>query len=138
MCPGQRAGLVDHAMSRRVIFVPTGQRLADLSGPAPRPKREALSAAYAYCRLIDDIVDSGSLSKDEARRMLGFWREEVERLYAGRSTHSIAKALERPVADYKIPKAAFLEMIRGCEMDLDGARYETLAAIPVEEFISSL
>ena len=25
----------------------------------PRAKREALSAVYAYCRLIDDIVDSG-------------------------------------------------------------------------------
>jgi phytoene synthase len=93
----------------------------------PRPKREALSAAYAYCRLIDDIVDSGSLSKDEARKMLDFWREEIERLYAGRPTHSIAQALERPVADYKIPKSAFLEMIRGCAMDLENARYETPA-----------
>jgi phytoene synthase len=93
----------------------------------PRAKREALSAAYAYCRLIDDIVDSGSLSKDEARRMLGFWHEEVERLYAGKPTHSVSSALLRPVADYKIPKEAFLEMIRGCAMDLENARYETIA-----------
>ncbi len=50
----------------------------------PRAKREALSAVYAYCRLIDDIVDSGSLTKDEARKMLDFWREELVRLYAGR------------------------------------------------------
>ncbi len=93
----------------------------------PRAKREALSAAYAYCRLIDDIVDSGSLSKDEARKMLDFWREEIERLYAGKPTHSISAALLGPVSDYKIPKEAFLEMIRGCAMDLDGARYETIA-----------
>ena len=93
----------------------------------PRAKREALSAAYAYCRLIDDIVDSGSLSKDEARRMLDFWREEIERLYAGKPTHSISSALARPVADYKMPKDAFLEMIRGCAMDLENARYETIA-----------
>ena len=33
----------------------------------------------------------------------------------------------KAVADYQIPKDAFLEMIRGCAMDLDGARYETSA-----------
>ncbi|MDE2143317.1 MAG: squalene/phytoene synthase family protein [Elusimicrobia bacterium] len=93
----------------------------------PRVKREALSAAYAYCRLIDDIVDSGSLTKDEARRMLDFWREEVGRLYDGRPTHSITQALLKPVADYKIPREAFDEMIRGCAMDLEGTRYETVA-----------
>lgn len=93
----------------------------------PKPKREALSAVYAYCRLVDDIVDSGSLSKDEARRRLEFWREEVERLYAGAPTHPVSSALLRPVADYRIPKEALHEMIRGCAMDLEGARYETIA-----------
>jgi phytoene synthase len=93
----------------------------------PRAKRDALSAAYAYCRLIDDIVDDGALPKDEARKQLDFWRAEIERVYAGRATVPIAKALERPVADYKIPKEAFLEMIRGCAMDLENARYETIS-----------
>ncbi|MBI2787946.1 MAG: presqualene diphosphate synthase HpnD [Elusimicrobia bacterium] len=92
----------------------------------PKPKREALSAVYAYCRLIDDIVDEG-LPKDEARRQLDFWREEIERLFQGAPTHAVSKALLKPVADYKIPKEPFLEMIRGCAMDLDGARYETIA-----------
>ncbi|MDE2490153.1 MAG: presqualene diphosphate synthase HpnD [Elusimicrobia bacterium] len=92
----------------------------------PRAKREALSAVYAYCRLIDDIVDSG-LPEDEARRRLDFWRAEVERLYAGTAEHPIARALERPIADYGLPKAELLEMIRGCALDLEGARYETIA-----------
>jgi phytoene synthase len=91
----------------------------------PKPKREALSAVYAYCRLIDDIVDEG-LPKDEARRQLDFWREEIERLYQGAPTHAVSRALLKPIADYKIPKEPFLEMIRGCAMDLDGARYETI------------
>lgn len=92
----------------------------------PRAKREALSAAYAYCRLIDDIVDSGA-PKDEARKSLEFWREEIARLYEGRASHPIAKALERPIAGYHIPENAFQEMIRGCAMDLDDANYETIA-----------
>jgi phytoene synthase len=93
----------------------------------PRAKREALSSAYAYCRLIDDIVDDSNIPKVEARKLLDFWREEIERLYAGRATHPVAKALEKTIADYKIPKDAFLEMIRGCAMDLEQSRYETIA-----------
>jgi 15-cis-phytoene synthase len=93
----------------------------------PRAKREALSAAYAYCRLIDDIVDSQDIPKDEARRLLDFWRAEIERLYSGRATHPIAKALQKPVADYRIPQNAFQEMIRGCSMDLGNANYESPA-----------
>lgn len=91
----------------------------------PKAKREALSAVYAYCRLIDDIVDEG-LPKDEARRQLDFWREEIERLYQGAPTHEISRGLLKAIADYKIPKEPFLEMIRGCAMDLDGARHETI------------
>ena len=102
----------------------------------PRAKREALSAAYAYCRLVDDIVDSGRLTKDKAREELDFWREEIGRLYAGRSAHPVAKALERPVADYKIPKDAFLEMIRGCAMDLEKTRYETISDL--ESYMSGV
>ncbi|MBI2385952.1 MAG: squalene/phytoene synthase family protein [Elusimicrobia bacterium] len=93
----------------------------------PKPKREALSAVYAYCRLIDDIVDEPGTPKDEARRQLEFWREEIERLYQGAPTHAVSRALLKPIADYKIPKEPFLEMIRGCAMDLDGTRYETIA-----------
>lgn len=91
----------------------------------PKAKREALSAIYAYCRLIDDIVDSGHLEKDEARRMLDFWRDEIGRLYAGAPTHSVSAALQKPLSIFSLPQEPFLEMIRGCEMDLAPAPYET-------------
>jgi phytoene synthase len=91
----------------------------------PRKKRDALSAVYAYCRLIDDIVDAGVLSKDEARRMLDFWRDEVERIFAGTPTHSVGRRLTAALLDFPLPKEALLEMIRGCAMDLENARYET-------------
>ena len=46
----------------------------------PKPKREALSAVYAYCRLIDAIADEPATPSEEARRQLDFWREEIGRL----------------------------------------------------------
>ncbi len=91
----------------------------------PRAKREALSAVYAYCRHIDDLVDSGATTKDEARRQLDFWKEEVARLYEGAPTHPVAARLLPHVRTYNLPREAFLEMIRGCAMDLDGTRYQT-------------
>ena len=91
----------------------------------PKAKREALSAVYGYCRLIDDIVDSGSVPKDEARRQLDFWKEEITRLYAGAPTHPVAARLLPHVRTYSLPKEGFLEMIRGCAMDLEGTRYQT-------------
>ncbi len=91
----------------------------------PKPKREALSAIYAYCRLIDDIVDEPGPA-DEAKRQLDFWRGEIEALYKGNPGHEVSRALLKPVADYGIPKESFLEMIRGCAMDLEGKRYETI------------
>ncbi|MBI3551591.1 MAG: squalene/phytoene synthase family protein [Elusimicrobia bacterium] len=95
----------------------------------PKAKKEALSAVYAYCRLIDDIVDTGSIPKEEAAKLLGFWRDEIGRLYAGEPTHPVASRLLPAVRGFSLPKDAFLEMIRGCEMDLNAARYQTFAEL---------
>jgi len=94
-----------------------------------KAKREALSAVYAYCRLVDDIVDDGSLSKEEASAGLQFWREEVERLFAGAPTHAVSRRLLAPVREFGLPKGPFLEMIRGCAMDLDNKSYASFAEL---------
>jgi phytoene synthase len=92
-----------------------------------KEQREALSAVYAYCRLIDDVVDSQELPKDESRAQLRFWREEVERLYEGKPTHPISRRLAGPIKSFGLEKKDFLEMIRGCEMDLEQTTYKTFA-----------
>jgi phytoene synthase len=91
----------------------------------PRPKREALGAVYSFCRCVDDIVDSGACGKEEAARQLDFWREEVERLYAGSPTHAVSRRLLPFVEAYRLPKEGFSELVRGVRMDLEKARYET-------------
>lgn len=95
----------------------------------PAAKRRALTAVYAYCRLIDDIVDSGTLAPEEAGRMLAFWRAEIDRLFSGHPTHSVSAALAAHVKAFKLPREPFLEIIRGCEMDLTVSRYETFEAL---------
>ncbi len=93
----------------------------------PAEKREALSAVYAYCRLIDDIVDAGDRTKEQARAELDFWRAEIESLFRGEPTHPVAARLAPAVKRFSLPKEEFLQMIRGCSMDLEGAAFETYA-----------
>jgi phytoene synthase len=78
-----------------------------------------MRAVYAFCRVVDDIAD-GPLPPAEKRAMLADWRDEVARLYAGCPRSAIGRALAGPVARYDLPKAEFLLMIEGMEIDANG------------------
>ena len=88
-------------------------------------KRRALTAVYAFARTVDDIVDAGHLKEEEQKKMLAFWKAEVHRMFAGQPTHSLSQELWRHVQAFHLPKEPFLELIAGCELDLDHKRYET-------------
>lgn len=90
-----------------------------------RRRREALAAVYAYCRHIDDIVDSMDLPEKEARERLDFWRKEIDELYKDRPNHPISSRLHPFVKEFDLPKEGFRELIAGMTMDLDKKRYET-------------
>lgn len=97
----------------------------------PAAKRAAVYAAYAACRIPDDIVDEAGANEDpgEVERRLDAWVAELEATYAGRpgtdATRALASALER----YPIPRAALLGLVEGCRMDLRRQRYETFAEL---------
>lgn len=90
-----------------------------------RERRAALEDVYAFCRLVDDIVDDGSRSREEAARELDFWRAEVGRLYAGAPTHELSRRLAPHVDRFKLPKEGFAELVEGVAMDLEKTRYQT-------------
>lgn len=90
----------------------------------PRKKREAIFAVYAFSRHADDIVDQAA-SKEEARRKLNHWREQLHACYNGNAAHPIAQNLQVVLRDFPIPKAHFLALIEGVEMDLTKNRYAT-------------
>lgn len=90
----------------------------------PKPKREAIYAVYAFCRLCDDIVD-GCLPTDEAEKQLRLLREELERGYQGQTVHPIMVRVGEVAKQYGIPKRYFEELINGMDMDLEKHRYTT-------------
>lgn len=84
-----------------------------------RPRRQAMRAVYAFCRVVDDIAD-GELPLNEKRALLAEWREEIDRLYRGHPVSAIGQALLAPIRDYDLPRGEFLAMIEGMEMDAEG------------------
>ena len=83
------------------------------------PRRRAMRAVYAFCRVVDDIAD-GELPTAEKKALLAEWRAEIDKLYHGHPVSAIGQALIAPVADHDLPRAEFLKMIEGMEMDADG------------------
>ena len=91
-------------------------------------RRRAITALYAYCREVDDVVDEVS-DPDVARAKLAWWRSEVERIYGGTPQHPVAIALQDAVRRYRLPKEHLLRVIDGMQMDLEKTRYRTFAEL---------
>jgi phytoene synthase len=90
----------------------------------PPPRRRALHAIYAFCRLADDIADDPAVRGDRAR-LLERWRAELRHAYRGTSRHPVGIALADAVQRFRLPEQAFLDLLRGVEWDLSGRPIET-------------
>lgn len=85
-------------------------------------RRRAITALYAFCREVDDVVDESS-NADVARTTLAWWRGQVADIYTGRPQHPVARALVEVVGKFGLPQEHLLEIIDGMEMDLSRQRY---------------
>lgn len=88
----------------------------------PRRKRNAVYAAYAWCRWADDIADDPGT---EIPERLDQWEHELEACYNGIPSHVITTALADALKWFEIPQSAFVALIDGCRQDLIKKRYET-------------
>lgn len=88
----------------------------------PAQRRRAITALYALCREVDDAVDETS-DAGVARTKLGWWRAEIDRLFAGEPQHPVTLALAPHLAAFSIERRLLLEIVAGMEMDLQQNRY---------------
>jgi len=88
----------------------------------PPEQRQAITALYAFCREVDDVVDECS-EPHIARIKLQWWRDSTRELFNGVAQHPVQSALLKPIQTFHLPLELFLEIIDGMEMDLDKQRY---------------
>jgi 15-cis-phytoene synthase len=94
------------------------------------PRRHAITALYAFCREVDDVVDEVS-DADVARLKLAWWRTEIDRVFEGRPQHPVSLALAPVVARYAVTRAQLQMVIDGMQMDLEKRRYLDFAELEI-------
>jgi phytoene synthase len=90
----------------------------------PAVKRRAIYAAYAFCRLCDDISDEEMSREDRLNGFRGV-RESLAQARQDRSDEPVFAALGDSAKRFGIPWEHFDEIVTGVEMDLDVSRYRT-------------
>ena len=94
----------------------------------PPNRRRAITALYALCREVDDVVDECHDPAIAATKLV-WWRQELARLYAGKPEHPVTQALLPALAEFNLPQEQLLEIIDGMEMDLQQSRYLDFKAL---------
>lgn len=88
----------------------------------PPERRQAITALYAFCREVDDVVDECH-DVQLAQTKLDWWRKEVSRVHSGEPAHPVGIALKDVIGRFNLPLEQLFEIIDGMEMDLTQSRY---------------
>ena len=89
-------------------------------------QKDAMTALYAFCRELDDVVDDCS-DHQTARTALQWWRADLRRVFAAveMPEHPVCQALKTVCPAFSLPEEELAEIINGMEMDLHHSRYAT-------------
>jgi len=88
----------------------------------PPERRRAITALYAFCREVDDVVDETE-DLQLAATKLAWWRAELANFAAGKAQHPVTKALAPFQESFSISVEKLNQIIDGMEMDLTQTRY---------------
>lgn len=89
----------------------------------PKERRADLNTFYAFCRVVDDLADDNERPLGDRRRDLEGWADTI------RTSTGAPDSLEEEVLAlrdrHQIDSELFLEIIRGCQSDLQPQRFGT-------------
>jgi len=91
----------------------------------PKPKRDAMSALYAFCREVDDVADNETIPVEIRRVQLAEWRADIKRACENQSPQfTVNRELQPVIQKFPLRFKLFDDLIKGCEMDLEIKRYK--------------
>ena len=94
----------------------------------PPERRQAITALYAFCREVDDVVDEIH-DPQVAGAKLAWWRDELERTLQGQPQHPVGRALAGPIRRYGLEAEHLRAIIDGMAMDLNPVLYPDGASL---------
>jgi squalene synthase HpnC len=90
----------------------------------PKRLHQDFYNVYAFCRWADDLGDEIE-DPEESFRLLGWWRQQLNAMYAGQASHPVFVALQSTISKFDIPSAPFEHLIQAFEQDQRVNRYES-------------
>ena len=86
---------------------------------APAGQRDDLAALLGWRRQVRSVLERTADPRLSSAK-LQWWRDELDRLYAGHPTHPLTRRLAAPIAQRTLPREPFAEMVRAAQAQLDG------------------
>jgi len=90
----------------------------------PKSLHQDFYNVYGFCRWADDLGDEMGDTR-ESLRLLAWWSEELDAMYAGCSRHPVFVALEGTARRHSLPKELFADLIHAFVQDQTVTRYRT-------------
>jgi phytoene synthase len=94
----------------------------------PQAKRDALTAFYAFCRLVDDGVDDAP-DIQSARGCIQNWERRIEDMYRGKAEDPVSSALCQAISRFGIKQDHLELILKGVEQDLSVTRYPNFESL---------
>jgi squalene synthase HpnC len=89
----------------------------------PKRLHQDFFNVYSYCRWSDDLGDETG-SAETSLRLLGWWRDELRSLYAGKpATNPVFVALSQTIERHRIPIDPFDNLLDAFVQDQTQTRY---------------
>lgn len=110
----------------REVLSRSGSNFAPAFRILPADQRDAMTAFYAFCRVVDDAVDDAQ-DVSVATEVIEGWRRRLDLVFEGRAADPIGRALAWSAGRFGIEKGHLELVLQGVEQDLLVARYETFA-----------
>ncbi|PIE22917.1 MAG: hypothetical protein CSA62_10085 [Planctomycetota bacterium] len=92
-------------------------------------RRRGMLAVYAYCRVVDDVVDDAKLESPEGRaaaeEQLRFWEEELASSFAGQPSTPLGYALHRASIRFGLDEEPLRAVVAGVRSDMTPPCYES-------------
>lgn len=89
----------------------------------PEERRRHMAQFYAFCRIVDDIVDEPVMNNEERHAALNRWEKIITQ--AEQPTPGIEKEVQQLVQEMQLDTAPMLTLIEGCRSDIEQRQPET-------------